>query len=111
MGSTVVVYDNRLEWKMLLKKQSIPINQIASVDTTIPMYMGVVIETAGGKKYKIPVSQKKELEDAIYEAQAGGHQGSGSQSIEDLEKLAELRDKNIITEEEFQAKKKNILGL
>ena len=32
-------------------------------------------------------------------------------SLSDLEKLAELRDKGIITEEEFQAKKKQILGL
>ena len=29
----------------------------------------------------------------------------------ELEKLAELKDKGIITEEEFQAKKKQILGL
>jgi len=32
-------------------------------------------------------------------------------SIGDLEKLAELRDKGVITQEEFQAKKKQILGL
>jgi hypothetical protein len=31
--------------------------------------------------------------------------------IDDLEKLAILRDKGILTEEEFQAKKKQILGL
>ena len=30
---------------------------------------------------------------------------------EELEKLAGLRDKGIITDEEFQAKKKQILGL
>lgn len=30
---------------------------------------------------------------------------------EELEKLAELRDKGILTEEEFQAKKKELLGL
>jgi hypothetical protein len=32
-------------------------------------------------------------------------------SINDLEKLAELREKGIISEEEFEAKKKQILGL
>lgn len=31
--------------------------------------------------------------------------------LDDLEKLAELRNKGIITEEEFNAKKKQILGL
>jgi len=30
---------------------------------------------------------------------------------EELEKLAGLRDKNIITEDEFQAKKRQLLGL
>ena len=32
-------------------------------------------------------------------------------SLNDLEKLADLKNKGIITEEEFQAKKKQILGL
>lgn len=35
----------------------------------------------------------------------------GSNSLDDLEKLAELRKKGILTEEEFQAKKRQILGL
>ncbi len=37
--------------------------------------------------------------------------GSGSSGIHDLEKLAELKDKGIITEDEFAAKKRQILGL
>ncbi len=36
---------------------------------------------------------------------------SGKSDLNDLEKLAELKSKGIITEEEFQAKKKQILGL
>ena len=36
---------------------------------------------------------------------------SGNDDLEQLEKLASLRDKGILTEEEFQAKKKQILGL
>ena len=32
-------------------------------------------------------------------------------SISDLEKLAELKEKKIISEDEFEAKKKQILGL
>ncbi|UCD43600.1 MAG: SHOCT domain-containing protein [Chloroflexota bacterium] len=31
--------------------------------------------------------------------------------MEELEKLGELRDKGIITDEEFEAKKKDLLGL
>ena len=33
------------------------------------------------------------------------------EDIEKLEKLADLKSKNIITEEEFESKKKEILGL
>ena len=33
-----------------------------------------------------------------------------SGTIDDLEKLAQLKDKGIISEEEFKAKKKQILG-
>ena len=36
---------------------------------------------------------------------------SSSSGLDELEKLASLRDKGILTEEEFQAKKKQILGL
>jgi hypothetical protein len=36
---------------------------------------------------------------------------SNSGSLDDLEKLSELKEKGIISEEEFQAKKKQILGL
>ena len=32
-------------------------------------------------------------------------------SADEIQKLAELRDKNILTEDEFQAKKKQILGV
>jgi len=38
--------------------------------------------------------------------------GGGEDSyLEELEKLGELRDKGIITDEEFEAKKKELLGL
>lgn len=40
------------------------------------------------------------------------HQTKGQNSdADDLEKFAQLRDKGILTEEEFQAKKKQLLGL
>lgn len=39
------------------------------------------------------------------------NQTTTKQSINDLEKLAELKEKGIITAEEFNAKKKQILGL
>jgi len=114
LGSTVKVYPTHVEWGFLFKKQSVPINQIASVELGIPLYAQVVIETTGGKKLKIPVGigEKNKLKDAIYSAQSGGGQRKDTPSeINDLEKLAELKEKGVITEEEFQQKKKQILGL
>jgi hypothetical protein len=50
---------------------------------------------------------KKMIEDKIQEFS----KPESRSSLEDLEKLAELKEKGIITEEEFNAKKKQILGL
>lgn len=40
-----------------------------------------------------------------------GSGGGEASYLEELEKLGELRDKGIITDEEFEAKKKELLGL
>jgi len=53
---------------------------------------------------------KDRIEQKMHEAQEGNNSGSGK-NIDDLEKLSRLRDKGIITEEEFAAKKKQVLGL
>lgn len=44
-------------------------------------------------------------------APAPAAQGSGDDVIAQLEKLGELRDKGILTDEEFAAKKAQLLGL
>ncbi len=113
LGSKVTVYVDRLVHKMLLKQNTIPIQQIASIDLGIPLYAGVMVETTGGKKYKIPVSfaSKKQLEKAIYQAKSQFGQPVKQNDLGDLEKLNDLKEKGIISEEEFQAKKKQILGL
>ena len=48
------------------------------------------------------------IEDRMVSSQEGTPKSSG---LDDLEKLANLHEKGIITEEEFNAKKKQILGL
>lgn len=53
------------------------------------------------------VNKIKEIQDS--EDPSNNQATSGG--LGDLEKLAELKDKGIITEEEFNAKKKSILGL
>ena len=54
---------------------------------------------------------KEMIESKILESQGIIQNKPKDSNLNELEKLAELRDKEIITEEEFQAKKKQILGL
>lgn len=112
LGSKVEVFDNRIEWSLAFKRNSVPINTIASIELGIPLYAQVVIETTGGKKLKIPVApgQKKKLRDAIYEAQSAPQGQSNEKSnLDEIEKLAQLKEKGILTEEEYNEKKKQLL--
>ena len=58
-------------------------------------------------------NQNKSFEEAkeIIESHMGDNNQKASSGLNDLEKLAELKDKGIITQEEFDAKKKLLLGL
>jgi len=111
-GSKVRVFPDHVEWKMLFKSQSMPINQIASVELGIPMYAQVVIETTGGKKFKIPVAlgQKKPLQEAILAQMQRKPSGQSTSALDELKKLGELKQNGVITEEEFQKKKQELLG-
>jgi hypothetical protein len=53
----------------------------------------------------------KELIDFYRARLRAGESVAGPSGLDDLERLAELRDRGVISEEEFAAKKKQILGL
>jgi len=53
----------------------------------------------------------EEAKQLIEERINAGSQSNKSSNLDELEKLAELKEKGIISEEEFNAKKKSILGL
>ena len=53
----------------------------------------------------------EEVKRLIEEKISAGDVQSNKSNLGELEKLAELKEKGIITEEEFNAKKKSILGL
>ena len=46
-----------------------------------------------------------------YQADASKQPLTSSSNVSDLEKLASLRDKGVITKEDFEAKKKQVLGI
>ena len=67
-----------------------------------------------GEKVDIVLSKNlKEFMEVVRKLMQKSKSGvSGEASyIGELEKLAQLKDRGVITEEEFQAKKKQILGL
>lgn len=60
---------------------------------------------AHGKNNELFAEAKEVIEQRIIESKGGGQGGA-----DDLEKFSKLRDKGVITEEEFQKKKRVILG-
>jgi len=62
----------------------------------------------GNKDAKLWVKKNKKL---IDEHNNKSKKSPSADYIEELKKLAELRDLGIITEEEFQQKKKELLGI
>lgn len=72
----------------------------------------------GIEEEEITDADRAAIEAEAVDAPASGPPASGPPApaaepdyIQELERLAGLRDKGIITEEEFQAKKKSLLGL
>jgi hypothetical protein len=100
----------------------IPMKDIVSANTRKGFGIGVynlyVIYNQGGKETQAKIEHHSTFrgsfdswEQAINDARLGKYAAGASGAISDLEKLAELKNKGVITEEEFAAKKKQILGL
>jgi hypothetical protein len=112
MGFWIKVYPNRVDFKDAgLGSKSIPINQIASVQVARMGIFQVTFETSGGQKYKIPTMKKKEVQQAIYDAQArlAGSTGGQSSTADELAKFYDLMEKGVISREDFDRKKKQLL--
>lgn len=110
-----------------------PLKDILSVNAKKGLGNGIdhlfITFNEGGKEKKIKITHQafwqgmamgnlaqlrepyfKSWEAAIEDARFGRSVGQQS-NLGDLEKLADLKTKGVITEEEFQAKKKQLLGL
>jgi len=114
MGFWIKVYPNRVDFKSGVGSQSIPINQIASVQIAMMGVFQVTLESSGGMKYSIPTRKKKEVQQAIYDAQARLAAESGKHQTgvaDEIMKLNELKEKGVITQEEFDRKKKQLLDV
>lgn len=116
-GNLKVTIENEfLSWKFAMDKGSWPIKDITSItyetsglSAKFSVYLGGTL----AKTINIPRGSKsetnvKEIDSFLKENRP--KEGTSS-NLDDLKKLSELKDSGIITEEEFQAKKKQILGL
>jgi hypothetical protein len=113
LGFWIKVFPSRVDFKSGPGEQSIPINQISSVQLGMVGYMQIVLETAGGKKYRIPCLKKKEVQEAIYKAQElfSKPQTQPSEGVADeLLKLSKLKKQGVISDKEFQEQKKKLIG-
>lgn len=127
MNFRVKVYVDRIEYSGSFGKNILPISKVAWVKLR-HKGTGVVIETVDNKKVVMVVKPVDRLDftDAIFKAQAIQPKRKKfkdtqtvridqldqlSEGLDELEKLAKLLDKGILTRDEFDSKKKQILGL
>ncbi len=121
------VYVDRIEYSGSFGKNVVPIEQVAWVKLRAGG-TGVIIETIEGKRIVMVIKPKDRLEfaDAVLKVQAMQPKRQQfkdtktvridqlekfSEGVDELEKLAKLFDKGILSQEEFDTKKKQILGI
>lgn len=104
-----------------LKQEAIPLNRVNAVSGSTGLIFGKIIITDGAKDREITNVWKKTVkiftnkcQDAIHainnQAQYSNSQKQQEDPYAKLEKLASLKEKGIISEDEFEKEKKKILG-
>lgn len=113
LGSSIKVYPRRVVFKILAGENSIPIDQISSVQLGMMGLWKITIETTGGKKYDIPCCNKKEVKEAIYKAQEvldnASHNDNNTSVADELTKLSNLKEQGVLSEQEFEELKRKLL--
>lgn len=109
----LTVSDKRVSGKTSFgRKVDLPIDKISSVGTCIPK--GITVATSSGKINFWLLVNREEVYQAISDLTKKRQESSVEQqnnNIDDLKKLKDLLDNGVITQEEFDAKKKQLLGL
>ena len=114
----MVVTDRRVYGKAAFgKRVDLPIDKVSSVGTNV--FGGVSVATSSGKIVFYLCKNKDEMFEAIskllIDRKPHGIETNvapvGNSNVSELKELKELLDGGIITQEEFDAKKKQLLGL
>lgn len=103
------------------KQLEIPLEKINSIEAKKGLFLGSITIWDGASAIKIDQIQKialqpfvtavNEMREAYKKQTSSNTTTTESDYIIQLEKLAELKEKGIITQEEFETKKKKILNL
>jgi membrane protein YdbS with pleckstrin-like domain len=104
-------------------EQNLPIRYVQDAKMTHSLGIGgVEVSTAGGapaslsKMHSLKTSEARQLADAILAQARAAHDAPGSGETtegdvyDELRKVGELHDSGVLTDEEFDAKKAEILG-
>lgn len=119
-GAEIVITDKRVYGKALLgQRVDLPLDSISAVGTF--MLNGVSVSTSSGRIRFAFVKNRNEIYECVgkllIERQSESKEtapvksGETVNSVDELKKYKELLDADIITQEEFDAKKKQLLGL
>jgi hypothetical protein len=104
-----------------LKQESIPLNRVNSISGNTGLMLGKIVITDGAKNHEISNVWKKTVKrftnrcqeelDRLARLQYGGSRNDSPaiDPYEQLEKLAGLKEKGIITAEEFETEKSKLL--
>ena len=96
------------------KQVDLPLNKISAI--SLSAFKGLTVATSAGRIHFWLIENRDEVYNALNELLSNiqttsPQNGDSSNSADELKKFKELLDDGIITQEEFDAKKKQILGL
>ncbi len=117
----LTITDKRVYGKVAFgKRVDLPVDSV-SATATIGLFKGVSVSTSSGKISFLAIKNANEIYDVInnllVDRQKEKTQNTGttivqnSDEADQLKKFKELLDSGVITQEEFDAKKKQLLGL
>lgn len=116
-GSGLYVTNKRVYGQTLLgKRVDIPLDSISSISLTFSLLSGVSVASSSGKITFLFISERDKIYDVISnflierQSLSVNHTESTKDTVDELKKYKELLDTGIITQQEFETKKKELLG-
>ena len=118
-GSGLYVTDKRVYGKTLLgKRVDIPLDSISYISLTFVLLSGVSVASSSGLISFFFVEERNKIHEIMSNLLIERQNAKNKQVVEtkndtadELKKFKELLDSGVITQEEFDAKKKQLLGL